>query len=426
MSTLTRTPWLTTAVYIYRAGNQATIGNITAEKAVKDGFVLLGMFAAEMGVLGSYENGSRGFTIGRDLFTWAGAEYACFSLKGTFIAANNGTDGTFVAKSGTDEDGAGVVINSGRGSIIEIASEGNDGRSCILGSHDLGGPVNYTLRYLEGNGGGPRIDYRPANIGMVVKEAFMYPSQGGAGPAEDIYIVARNASGTATANEGPTDESEWLILQNLHSENHELGFAVDSNTYKYKVRDCAGAISYPVERPVPEGQFASAWFKADATLSDTRTLRGLEVNDEFEGDGATTAFVLTGTPTTETNPSSYPLTRVWVANVLQTYTTDYTISGGTITFVSAPALDARIRVVYPGLTLSRAGAGIYRFDFIAALPDFQYTIDCIAVQSTGTAMVFSGAITANHCDFRTVDPATPGTLADLGVFLLVTLQRVGT
>ncbi len=62
----------------------------------------------------------------------------------------------------------------------------------------------------------------------------------------------------------------------------------------------------------------------------------------YDGDGSTTAFTLTWTP-----PSTYlsevPVTkvRVFVDEVELTYTTDYTISGSTITFDSAPSSDIK-------------------------------------------------------------------------------------
>jgi hypothetical protein len=61
--------------------------------------------------------------------------------------------------------------------------------------------------------------------------------------------------------------------------------------------------------------------------------------DDFEGDGLSVTFTLSDEPMSGTYT-------VYVAGVLQTETTDYSISGETLTFVSAPADEALIIVRY--------------------------------------------------------------------------------
>ena len=61
--------------------------------------------------------------------------------------------------------------------------------------------------------------------------------------------------------------------------------------------------------------------------------------DDFEGDGLTVAFTLGDTPMASTYT-------VYIAGVLKTETTDYAISGTTLTFVVAPADGALIIVRY--------------------------------------------------------------------------------
>ena len=57
------------------------------------------------------------------------------------------------------------------------------------------------------------------------------------------------------------------------------------------------------------------------------------------GDGTTVAFTLDETPTASS-------VKVYVDGVLQTLTTDYTISGATITFIVAPADETKIAATY--------------------------------------------------------------------------------
>jgi len=57
------------------------------------------------------------------------------------------------------------------------------------------------------------------------------------------------------------------------------------------------------------------------------------------GDGSTVAYTLSEVPTSGS-------VKVYVDGVLQTLTTDYTISGSVVTFVSAPAQDTKIAMTY--------------------------------------------------------------------------------
>ena len=76
--------------------------------------------------------------------------------------------------------------------------------------------------------------------------------------------------------------------------------------------------------------------------------------DAFTGDGSTTAFTLTETPAVANS------VMVFVDGILQKSTTNYSISGATLTFTSAPDASAEIEakhmrlrgVVRRGLRLS--------------------------------------------------------------------------
>lgn len=76
------------------------------------------------------------------------------------------------------------------------------------------------------------------------------------------------------------------------------------------------------------------------SLSDFITQTLAPSYDPFTGDGSTMAFTLSHTPTTATQAV------VSVNGAIKKYTTDYTISGTTLTFVSAPANAAVILVRY--------------------------------------------------------------------------------
>ncbi len=268
--------------YIYRVGNQSTIGNLTAEKARLRNFVFLGCFASRFGHFGAYECQSHGVSVGEDLFAF-GVEAACFEFSASFHLCNNGTNGTFVLNnanpgSGSDYAESGGIFCLGRGSSVIITSEGNFGRAAILkpSSQASGtdGPADYHVPYIEANGGGIAIDYRPGTRGHRIYNGFIHPGNGSSLISQDICIRSFNAAGVETDNEGPTDSGQWLVLERLFGELSGVGFAVHSNTSKYRARDCARTIVFSEKYPASEGVFARAFFKADATLSDTRLVAG--------------------------------------------------------------------------------------------------------------------------------------------------------
>jgi hypothetical protein len=82
-------------------------------------------------------------------------------------------------------------------------------------------------------------------------------------------------------------------------------------------------------------------------LSDN--LRNFTI-DTFTGNGSTVDYTLTDTP------ASANAILVIVSGLVKTRTTDYTVSGSTLTFTSAPASSAPILVVHLGFsTVSRTG-----------------------------------------------------------------------
>jgi hypothetical protein len=72
--------------------------------------------------------------------------------------------------------------------------------------------------------------------------------------------------------------------------------------------------------------------------------------DTFTGDGTTTAFTLSDTP------SSANSLLVMVDGIVQTKTTNYTLSGAVVTFTDAPDSSAAITIIHLGFsTISRTG-----------------------------------------------------------------------
>lgn len=240
-------------LYIYRAGNQATIGNATAEKAKKFNHVHLGCFAAEFGTFGAYESEEHGVACGWDLYGWTGGEFTNFAFRARYLTANNGTAGTHVVGSGTDLDGSGGKFSVGRGSEVFITSEANDGRACILGQPTVGGAAagttDYILEYVEGNGDGPYIDYRTGSDGIRIGQGFIHPGNGTTLLPQNIKIEGKSSGGVVTANSGPNDQEEWLVLYRMFGDLLGVGPAIDSNTYKYRMVECCRYFTFTDKRP---------------------------------------------------------------------------------------------------------------------------------------------------------------------------------
>ena len=403
--------------YIYRAGNHfGSMKNLTAERCKLAGGLMLGMFAVDFGSVAGYSNRGCGWIIGQDVFAW-GSEFQCFAIRGQVYAANNGTDETFVERTANDSDGCGVICFAGRGSEITIGSESNFGRACLLGSHIAGGPVVYRITYVEGNGAGPRIEYRPAYSGMQVINSFVYPRLGNL-PSEDIWITARDNSGTITDDAGPVNESEWLVLSNLIGSSGGASFAIDSNTSKFKVRDCAGGISYLDKLPCPEGVFGQGQFLGDSTISSVDYVIGRDRVDVFLGDATDTTFTLSGQPTSAT------AMQVYKQLVLQTPGSAYTVSGNTLTMASAPAAGAILVARYSDMKVTRTAAGVYLVSFGQDLLDARYDVKADILFASGAHFAVVAAKSVSNFEIRTYADGSPTTPVDSGKPITFVVSRV--
>ena len=75
-------------------------------------------------------------------------------------------------------------------------------------------------------------------------------------------------------------------------------------------------------------------------ISGSVAIAGQFNRDSASGNSSTTVFTLTNSPASTTEA------RVFLDGILQILTTDYTISGTSLTFVTAPATGQNITVLY--------------------------------------------------------------------------------
>ena len=113
-------------------------------------------------------------------------------------------------------------------------------------------------------------------------------------------------------------------------------------TLTFSEAPASGAIIYVLHQGTASYQLIPATGSVTAeTLADN--LRNFTV-DTFTGDGSTLAYTLS------LAPASANAILVSVGGVFKTRTTDYTVSGTTLTFTSAPANASAITIVHLGFT----------------------------------------------------------------------------
>lgn len=343
-------------VYIYRAGNQATIGNLTVEKAKKFNHVHLGCYAAKFGVFGAYQCEEHGVSIGWDIFGWNSVEATNFAYSATFHTCNNGTAGTYVAGTGTDLDGSGGKFSVGRGSRVVICSESNDGRACILSQYNIasaaGGPTDYVLEYMEANADGPYVDYRDGMDMLRLRNGFLHPGNGVTLLPQNITIDGKNNSGVVTADSGPTERAQWLVIEGLTGDLSGVGVAINSNTYKMILRDCARNFTFPNKFPQTD----------DYIPSENQV-------------GAGVYFSALASPTIY-KATNGTLARSGTGTYIFTFTRPFktgTIPVAALSIVISATLDTRVRIT----TISATSVAIRTYDAAGNAADTGDRVTCL-------------------------------------------------
>ena len=154
--------------------------------------------------------------------------------------------------------------------------------------------------------------------------------------AENLYVVMDNVV--------QEPDVAFVIHENASSQPRILQFtsSVVSTASIYVVHRGIGSMSM---KP-PTGSVG-----ADQLSANLRSF----TTDTFSGDGSTTAFTLSETPTYANS------VMVFVDGILQKETTNYSVSGATLTFTSAPDASSEIETKHMGLR------GVMRRG-----PDYQY------------------------------------------------------
>lgn len=154
--------------------------------------------------------------------------------------------------------------------------------------------------------------------------------------AENLYVVLDNVV--------QEPDTSFVIRENASSQPRIIQFlgAVSSTAVIYVVHRGIGSFTM---KP-PTGSVG-----ADQLAANLKSF----TTDAFTGDGSTVAFTLTETPTVANS------VMVFVDGILQKTSTNYSISGATLTFTSAPDASSEIEAKHMGLR------GVVRRG-----PDYQY------------------------------------------------------
>ena len=154
--------------------------------------------------------------------------------------------------------------------------------------------------------------------------------------AENLYVVLDNVV--------QEPDTSFVIHENASSQPRIIQFlgAVSSTAVIYVVHRGIGSFTM---KP-PTGSVG-----ADQLAANLKSF----TTDAFTGDGSTVAFTLTETPTVANS------VMVFVDGILQKTSTNYSISGATLTFTSAPDASSEIEAKHMGLR------GVVRRG-----PDYQY------------------------------------------------------
>ena len=167
-----------------------------------------------------------------------------------------------------------------------------------------------------------------------------------------------NAYELDTDVDGANTENLHVVLDNVVQEPDVAYVIRENSSSQPRIIQFQGTVAstasiYVVHRGI--GSFTmkppTGSVGADQLAANLRSF----TTDTFSGDGSTTAFTLSETPTYANS------VMVFVDGILQKETTNYSVSGATLTFTSAPDASAEIETKHMGLR------GVMRRG-----PDYQY------------------------------------------------------
>ena len=199
--------------------------------------------------------------------------------------------------------------------------------------------------------------------------------------AENLYVVMDNVV--------QEPDVAFLIHENSSSQPRILQFtsSVVSTASIYVVHRGIGSMSM---KP-PTGSVG-----ADQIATNLKSF----TTDAFTGDGSTTAFTLTETPTYASS------VMVFVDGILQKSTTNYSISGATLTFTSAPDASSEIEAKHMGLRGVMRRGPDYQYDaFTGDGSTVAFTLSNGGVP-TNSAFVFYNGICLKPIDDYSISGST--------------------
>ena len=167
-----------------------------------------------------------------------------------------------------------------------------------------------------------------------------------------------NAYELDTDVDGANTENLHVVLDNVVQEPDVAYVIRENSSSQPRILQFQGTVAstatiYVIHRGI--GSFTmkppTGSVGADQLAPNLRSF----TTDTFSGDGSTTAFTLSETPTYANS------VMVFVDGILQKETTNYSVSGATLTFTTAPDASAEIETKHMGLR------GIMRRG-----PDYQY------------------------------------------------------
>ena len=199
--------------------------------------------------------------------------------------------------------------------------------------------------------------------------------------AENLYVVMDNVV--------QEPDVAFLIHENSSSQPRILQFtsSVVSTASIYVVHRGIGSMTM---KP-PTGSVG-----ADQIATNLKSF----TTDAFTGDGSTTAFTLSETPAVANS------VMVFVDGILQKSTSNYSISGSTLTFTSAPDANAEVEAKHMGLRgVVRRGPD-YQYDaFTGDGSTVAFTLSNTGVP-TNSAFVFYNGICLKPTDDYSISGST--------------------